>query len=115
MFRRFVFSAILPLATLVAIGAAEAGTVEQTSVDVSYAGLDLSSPAGAATLRTRIIQAVNEVCGAPDSRDLAAMRRMHECRTDLTSRIEPQVLARIETAQGHQMTAAVPGAMPAAQ
>ncbi len=108
MFRRFV-SVLLPLAALVSVtaSAAELNTPDSVSVEVSYAGLDLSSPAGAAAFRVRIKQAINEICGWSDSRDLESMRRLHECRSQLAAKVEPRVIAQIESAQYHQATAAI--------
>lgn len=107
MFRRFVFGALLPLAALATVSAAKANIPDDVSVDVSYAGLDLSTPAGAALFRTRINQAVNEICGWSDSRDLAGMRRMHECRSRLADKTEPRLVAQVEAARQQQSTATV--------
>jgi UrcA family protein len=99
MFRRFALSIIPPLAALVTLGTAEASTPSDVSVDVSYAGLDLSTPAGADAFRSKVNQAINEICGWTDSRDLVGMRHAHECRTAVASKVEPQIVARIDAAQ----------------
>jgi UrcA family protein len=113
MFRRFAVSALLPLAALVAVGAAEARTPDNVTVDVSYAGLDLSTPAGVAVFRGRVNQAVNEICGWTESRDLRAMRRLHQCRAALADQVEPRVTAQVDAAQDRATataTAAAAGA-----
>jgi UrcA family protein len=108
MFRHFV-SVLLPLAALVSVtaSAAEVNTPDSVSVEVSYAGLDLSSAAGAAAFRARIKQAINEICGWSDVRDQAGMRRLHACRSQLADRVEPRLVAQIQSVQDHQLTAAI--------
>jgi UrcA family protein len=99
MFRRFAVSTLLPLAALVTVGAAQAGLPEDVTIDVSYAGLDLSTPAGVAVFRGRINQAVNEICGRPDARDMAAILRMQQCRSTTANNVEPEVAAQVAVAQ----------------
>ncbi len=55
---------------------------------VSYADLDLSSPAGVAAFDRRIDTAVTEVCGHLDHYDLKAQRAILNCRHDARSKIE---------------------------
>lgn len=69
--------------------AAPAG--EAMSVSVSTAGLDLSSPAGRATLTHRIGLAAGIVCGHPDERDLNGTRASKTCRTQAIGDALPQV------------------------
>lgn len=53
----------------------------QRDMTVSYADLDLSRPAGAETLLTRIQRAARTVCGGhPDIRDLTMSERYNACR-----------------------------------
>ena len=113
MFRRFAVSTLLPIAALVTIGATEA-RAEDVSVSVSYAGLDLTSPSGITTFRSRVNQAIAEVCGWADGRDLAAMRRIHQCRADLTAKTEPEVVAQVGAAQD-RMTASIQTNQPPKQ
>jgi UrcA family protein len=48
---------------------------------VSYAGLDLNTPAGQASLKARLSAAARDVCGPePDNRDLRASMDFHACR-----------------------------------
>jgi UrcA family protein len=58
-----VFAAML---SVTAVSPARAETV---SIPVSYSGLDLSSPADAATLNRRISHAADKVCGTNEQLD----------------------------------------------
>jgi len=70
--------AALALASAVAAPAA----AEETSVAVTYADLDLTSPAGAKALEERIDTAVEAVCEKPAMRELKAMVAWEECKAD---------------------------------
>lgn len=71
--------ALLPFSMLVLAGAAAA--VEQSSVEVSYAGLDLASTAGTAELDRRIATGVRTVCGNP-GQDLRMRSEVRRCRAE---------------------------------
>lgn len=59
-----------------------AAHAETVSTSVSYADLDLSSPQGQATLKTRIAMAVNTVCGSANGAiDLAQRMEVNKCRS----------------------------------
>lgn len=76
-------SIVTCLAAMSAAGmiATPATAAEDTvSVVVPYTDLDLSDPAGAATLERRIATAVNVVCEKPAMRDLKAMVAWEECK-----------------------------------
>jgi UrcA family protein len=90
-------------------------TPDNVTVDVSYAGLDLSTPAGVAVFRGRVNQAVNEICGWTESRDLRAMRRLHQCRAALADQVEPRVTAQVEAAQDRATAAVAAVGTPARQ
>jgi UrcA family protein len=49
------------------------------AIQVSYAGLDLSSPAGAETLYRRLKGAAERVCGSVDVRQLSHSARWSAC------------------------------------
>ena len=87
--------AALALASAVAAPAA----AEETSVAVTYADLDLTSPAGAKTLEERIDTAVEAVCEKPAIRDLKAMVAWEECKAAARAGVHDQlsVLDRYET------------------
>lgn len=71
--------------------------------NVSYADLDLNSPAGLKTLQRRIRAAVKVVCGpTPELRELNEMRAEQECRY----RALQQATARVEQAIGGAKLAA---------
>ena len=71
--------------------------------NVSYADLDLNSPAGLQTLQRRIRAAVKVVCGpTPELRELNEMRAEQECRY----RALQQATARVEQAIGGAKLAA---------
>ncbi|KAB7645567.1 UrcA family protein [Polymorphobacter fuscus] len=94
---------LLPFTMLALAGAAAA--VEQRSVQVSYAGLDLATPAGAAIFQQRIDSAVRSICapaisgvrGVADSqncrREAAAGARAQQRRVIADAQQERQVLA----------------------
>ena len=46
---------------------------------VSYADLDISSPAGAKVLYSRIVAAAKDVCAQSGVKDLGAMQRVNGC------------------------------------
>ena len=73
---------IVVLAALAVMVATPAAAVEPEAVmvEVPYADLDLSAPAGAATLDARIDAAVEEVCARPDIRNLKAMTAWEACK-----------------------------------
>jgi UrcA family protein len=56
--------------------AADAGLPKQR---VSYADLDISKPAGAKVLYSRIVAAANRVCGFDGSMDMATKRWVQVC------------------------------------
>ena len=78
------------------------------AVHVSYAGLDLSSKAGAAILYRRLKGAAQDVCGSVDARQLAQRARWTACYekalADAVVRVnQPQVTALYRT-QRHAST-----------
>lgn len=58
---------------------------------VSYADLDLTTKAGAATLDRRVQRAIREVCGEASSRDVNLMLREKRCRTNALRTVRPQM------------------------
>ena len=72
---------VIVIAALLASGAVAApAAAESIAVAVSYADLDLSSPAGATALKHRIAAAAERVCQKPHIRDLKAMERWQACK-----------------------------------
>jgi len=71
---------VLAALALLGAAAAPAAATEEASVAVTYADLDLTSPAGAKALEQRIDTAVDAVCEKPAMRDLKAMVAWEECK-----------------------------------
>ncbi len=61
--------------SLLAVAPAAAETVT-----VSYADLDVTTPAGAAVLAERVKSSADTVCGRPESRDLKVLADWQACR-----------------------------------
>lgn len=74
----FVAAAMAVTATGFSASASAQGRTTK-SVEVSYAGLDLTSADGRATLDGRIRGAVRQVCGSYDRRDLYEMTDHRSC------------------------------------
>ncbi len=73
---------VLAALTASALIAAPAAAEEVTpSVVVPYGDLDLTAPAGSATLSERIDAAVDKVCAKPSIRDIKATMAWEECKT----------------------------------
>ena len=73
-------SIVAVIAALAATGLAAPATAEEQSVVVSYADLNVASPAGAQALDRRIAAAVEKVCIKPELRDLKGMTAWEECK-----------------------------------
>jgi UrcA family protein len=82
---------------LVAAQAAAAET-EQQAVSIRTAGLNLTSPEGAALLRQRVQGAARAVCGTADTRDLQAMADMKACRAVAMEGADLQIRAAVAAA-----------------
>jgi UrcA family protein len=73
-------------------GPAFAADPEAPSRLVSYADLNLSSPAGMARLNRRIASAVEAVCGSyAGTVSVAEEQDITRCRTETTARLQPQL------------------------
>ena len=72
----------LALALLAAAFAAPAQAADREirTLTVDYSDLNLASPSGVATLRTRLAIASRNVCGENDGRELAVTADMLACR-----------------------------------
>lgn len=95
-------AALGPLATLVLSGAVTAAPAYEPakSMQVSYAGLDLTKPAGQAELDRRIARAVNTVCDFGTTSPLVMRAEIRKCRAyawqNAKARREAVVTAAIE-------------------
>lgn len=64
---------------------------DSARVDVSYADLNLASPAGRAALEMRVTRAARRVCGAAAATDLRAAMAARKCVTVAQSTARPQI------------------------
>ena len=78
----FVAAAALPALAGSALAAPVGALAAPETRVVSYADLDLASPAGRAALDRRIHGAVREVCGTASSADLMGRQRVSLCRAE---------------------------------
>lgn len=60
------------------------------TVAVSYADLDLTTPAGIRTLDRRILSAVRQACGPTSDFDPAGRNLVEACRSDALERLSAQ-------------------------
>jgi UrcA family protein len=77
---RPILSAIAVVAALTAVTPAFAQ--ETVSIKVSYSDLNLNSTAGANIFHQRLQNAVEDICGRPDWRDLAGANAVRKCQRD---------------------------------
>jgi len=73
-----VFKSVLIAAALMALSTG-ANAADAPQVHVSYADLNISTPAGATVLYQRIRVAAAQVCGATDQRELARSAHSKPC------------------------------------
>ena len=85
---RLILSALGLSAAL--ITAMPAAAQDQISVHVSYADLNLASNAGAAVLKQRMDDAVTQICGKVDPRNMGAMTLVQACRHSTSVTVEHQ-------------------------
>lgn len=100
MLRPILLSALGGLAAVSPNSSARAQDV--ASVKVTYADLDLATPAGLHTLDHRISWAVSAVCGDADIRDLDSLSRVKSCRATAIAGTQVQIAAIVADRQ-HQL------------
>lgn len=93
------FAALFAASTIAAPASAE-----EASIAVSYADLNLSAPAGVATLKHRIEAAAEKVCQKPYSRDLKTVAAWQECVTVARTEALERLAAR-EASNGRVLAA----------
>jgi len=71
------------------------------TVKVPYGDLNLGTPAGVAALDRRLDRAVERVCGDAPLRNLAAQRRIEQCRTQTWASIQDDRQVAIAKSTGH--------------
>jgi UrcA family protein len=101
---RSILSALCLTAAIVS--AAPALAQEEVSVHVSYADLNLASPAGVADFRSRLNNAVTTICGKADPRDLGRATIVKACRDTAALSAERQVRQAIASAQTPMLASA---------
>lgn len=80
--RKSIVTVLAALAVSAAATPAAAEEFERASVVVSFADLDLTKPAGVATLQSRIRTAVNQVCSKVEPRILRGQIAWEQCKAD---------------------------------
>jgi UrcA family protein len=80
-----------PMIMLSTLALLMAPATETPSVRVAYSDLNLASAAGAATLERRIAHAVETVCPAPVTRQLAEIQAVDACRRAAFRQIAAQL------------------------
>ena len=95
-----MFRTLIATAGFCAVIAASSSVFAQDtmSVRVSYADLNLSSPAGAAALTHRVDQAVLAICGSADIRDMGRQTYVSKCKADTLSAARVQLEQAMNTA-----------------
>ncbi|WP_019833172.1 UrcA family protein [Sphingomonas sp. PR090111-T3T-6A] len=110
MVTRFVHTSVsvaLSAASALAAPALAAPVADGQSAIVHIADLNLATDAGIQTLHTRVAHAAKKVCGAPDARDLSAVRQSDACRQVALESAAPQVqLAIADARQGKALAMA---------
>ena len=110
MSRRTILSLLAAAATLAPAGLAAqpAADAEQASIRVSFADLDLGSPAGRATFDRRIERAIDVLCGQPD-RNLDMATPVFKCRAAAQASASPQRQLAVAAAQRSSIQLAARG------
>lgn len=116
--RRHPCSLILVLAGMALVSpvllaqAAASGPGDAPAIQVSYAGLDLSSPAGAEILYRRLKGAAEHVCGSVNSRQPSQSARWSVCYNKALSDAVAK-LDQLQVTALYRATAAIVEALPA--
>lgn len=76
---------------------AAAAPAGETSVAVSYAGLDLANPADAARFDQRLRVAARDVCGDATALDLRMSAKVGTCQTEAIARAKSDVQVAMRT------------------
>jgi UrcA family protein len=95
----------LALAGLVAAGAqtpALADSAQGDSIAVNAHGLDLTTAAGEASLRHRVVAAAHQLCAARFAPDLRGSQEFMDCVRGFTRGATPQMQALVSAARGQE-------------
>jgi UrcA family protein len=94
MFRKI----LVPVAVILALSTAiPAGAVETSSRNVRYGDLNLANPKGVATLKARVADAVQQVCGDRFIADLKVQATAAKCRREAKASADTQLALLLET------------------
>jgi UrcA family protein len=99
------FALALATAGILAV-AAQAGELDQKSVNVNYSDLNLLSAAGHASLMARIDAAADEVCAPVGGKELQAIQAYRACRAGALKQAMPAAHAALAAAEAKSQLAA---------
>jgi UrcA family protein len=91
------------LALAVLACAAVPAAAETARIPVSYAGIDLTTPAGVAALDARIADAVDEICGRPFPATLQQRSAIRRCQQEAQASVQSQRAYALNRAQRVEM------------
>lgn len=103
----FALAAALTTSLLVGTTALAAPSAERT-ISVSYADLDVTTPAGRAALERRVAAAAKQVCANDGLIDPRARLLASQCRATASTRALTKVDAMIAAAETSRRLAAAP-------
>lgn len=89
-----ILPSVIATAAALALSAPAWAKVEQVSVRVSYADLDIDQLADRQILERRIGRAANHICRDPSP--FTTMRAVKECRAEALASARPQLVALYE-------------------
>jgi UrcA family protein len=89
----------VPIVVATSLLLPSAASAETVSRNVSFRDLDLSSPAGIATLDQRIATTVGLLCGRPQGYYPPSFREVRRCRSEALASVQSQRDMRIAAAQ----------------
>jgi UrcA family protein len=104
--RPFFALAAAALTTGLLVGTTvNAAAFETRSIDVSYADLDVATPAGRAALERRIELAADRICTVRRALDLKSLRAADKCRLAAIADATAKVELAVATAQASRQYA----------
>jgi UrcA family protein len=89
------------------LSATSASAQDSLSVHVSYADLNLNSPAGAAVFQRRVRSAVEQICYS-DDRTLSGRFEVDHCKAAIQTQAQQKVAAVMSAARATQFAARSP-------
>lgn len=92
---------LIPVVLLGTLAAADPAFAQDRIV--SYADLDLNSPAGQEALDRRITNAIEQVCGRPYPTDLQSRQQVQRCRSETLATVQAQRNDALAQAQNNRI------------